>query len=120
MPAWAIIPRFAKQVEQAIKKAMSARTSATARDNAKRTVFKEHPEWFKKNTPSSKKPASASKSKPNWNLSGNPLSPKGNRSGRSAWDRLPQWTKDKLLKGKGKGMSEAQLKKYREMYRNRN
>jgi len=53
-------------------------------------------------------------------LSGHPLSSTGNRSGRSAWDKLPQRVKDKLLKEKGKGMSKGQLEKYREMYRNRN
>ena len=111
-----VIPKFKHLVHAAMKKAGDA-------PGARKKVFRDHPEWFlekgkgAKGSKTTSAPKAASKAK---SLSGHPLSSTGNRSGRSAWDRLPQRTKDKLLKEKGKGMSKGQLEKYREMYRNRN
>ena len=106
MPAWSVLPQFAKLVREAMKKAgggPGATREASKAANIK--VVNENPKWFKHMPGSGGKGTSA---------------PKAASKKSNAWSRLSPKIKDQLLKKKGKGMSEKQLAKYRTMYRNRN
>jgi len=81
---------------------------------------KQKPEWF---TDTGKR--KTTKLDPR---TGKPVSGPGTKGGKaasapkksSAWGRLPESVRTKLLAGNTKGMSPEQLAKYRTLYKNRN
>tara|TARA_B100000745_G_scaffold253616_1_gene175969 strand:+ start:583 stop:891 length:309 start_codon:yes stop_codon:yes gene_type:complete len=97
-----VISKFKHLVHAAMKKA--GNTPA-----ARQKVIRDNPSWFTQKGKGAKgsKATSAPKAA---------SAPKKS----NAWSRLSPKIKDQLLKKKGKGMSEVQLAKYRDMYRNRN
>jgi hypothetical protein len=99
-----VISKFKHLVHAAMKKA--GNTPA-----ARQKVIRDNPSWFTQKGKGAKGSKATSAPK---------AAPKGKPKTGSAWARLSPKIKDQLLKEKGKGMSEVQLAKYRDMYRNRN
>tara|TARA_B100001146_G_C16145687_1_gene418811 strand:+ start:294 stop:602 length:309 start_codon:yes stop_codon:yes gene_type:complete len=97
-----VISKFKHLVHAAMKKAGNT-------PSARQKVIRDNPSWFTQKGKGAKgsKATSAPKAA---------SAPKKS----NAWSRLSPKIKDQLLKKKGKGMSEVQLAKYRDMYRNRN
>ena len=108
---WQVLPHLARQVGQAIRAAGGGTKGFDK-------VRKAHPKWFKKTPPSKSTKLDNRTGKPVSGSGAKKSAPKAPSSG--GWNSVPQNIKDQLLKKKGKGMSEAQLAKYRTLYKNRN
>ena len=109
---WQVLPHLARQAGNAIRAAGGGKKGFDK-------VRKAHPKWFKdtgKRTTtkldnrtgkpvSGQKASKASTSKP---------------AGKKGWDSLPANVRKKLEAGKTKGFTEAQLTKYRKLWKNKN
>ena len=108
---WQVLPHLARQAGNAIRAAGGGKKGLDK-------VRKAHPSWFKD---TGKRTTTKLD-----NRTGKPVSGSGAKKSASkapssgGWNSVPQNIKDQLLKKKGKGMSEAQLAKYRTLYKNRN
>jgi len=112
---WQVLPHLARQAGNAIRAAGGGKKGFDK-------VRKAHPKWFKDTGKRTTTKLDNRTGKPVSGSGAKKSAPKASSAPKksSAWDRLSPKIKDQLLKKKGKGMSEAQLEKYREMYRNRN
>jgi len=77
---------------------------------------KQKPEWFTDTGPRKTTKLDPRTNKP---VSGQKASKSAPKKS-SAWGRLPESVRTKLLAGNTKGMSPEQLAKYRTLYKNRN
>ena len=108
---WQVLPHLARQAGNAIRAAGGGKKGLDK-------VRKAHPSWFKD---TGKRTTTKLD-----NRTGKPVSGSGAKKSASkapssgGWNSVPQNIKDQRLKKKGKGMSEAQLAKYRTLYKNRN
>ena len=108
MPAWSVLPQFAKLVREAVRKAGGGSgASRKASEAARQQVIRKNPKWFKHMPgPGGKATAKAA--------------PKAASTSRGGWNSVPANIKKKLLAGNTKGMSPEQVTKYRTLYKNRN